>query len=401
MHRSHSHSSCFDPEDLTPIQIGIERLPHSDTLRRYQGARIGLLTHLAAVDRDLVPTLDRLAALPGLELCAIFTPEHGLYGVAQAGDLVADEIHPEYGIPIYSLYGARKEPTDEMLRDLDALFVDFQDVGVRFYTYLSALGYVLAAAATHSLPVIVLDRPNPLSGSRVEGPIVQEPFRSYVGRNPLPLRYGMTTGETARWIAASQHLPEPEVVTVAGWRRHQWFDELNRPWVPTSPNMPTFDTALVYPGMALLEGTNLSEGRGTTRPFETFGAPWLRAKELIHQFHRLNLPGVRLREAHFVPTFSKYRGELCHGAQLHITDREAFRPVETAGHLLQTIAFLHPQEFRFTDPVNGRRFFDLLCGTDELRTAITTQQDLTSVYKRWRAEAQQFYATQSSHFLYL
>lgn len=381
--------------------IGIERLPDSDTLRRYQGARIGLFTHLAAVDRDFMPTVDRIAALPELDLRAIFTPEHGLFGVAQAGDTVADETHPESGVPVYSLYGARKEPTPEMLRDLDAIFVDYQDVGVRFYTYLSALGYVLDAAAAHRIPVIVLDRPNPLSGSRVEGPLVREPFRSYVGRDPLPLRYGMTTGETARFIAAGKGLPAPEVVTVEGWSRDRWFDETGRHWVPTSPNMPTFDTALVYPGLALLEGTNLSEGRGTTRPFETFGAPWLRAKELIRAFHRLNLPGVRLRETHFVPTFSKYQGELCHGAQVHVTDRETFRPVETAGHLLQTVALLHRQEFSFTDPVNGRRFLDLLTGTDELRTAIETEQDLSDVYKRWHIEAQAFCAAQSAHFLYL
>jgi uncharacterized protein YbbC (DUF1343 family) len=384
----------------SPILFGVERFLERD-VSRFKGARVGLLTHHGAVDRHLVATVDNIAAHPDLQLKALFTPEHGLYGVAQAGDKVEDEIHPRYGVPVYSLYGARKQPVPEMLAELDLLLVDYKDMGIRFYTYLSSLGYLLEAAAEQGLPVVVLDRPNPLTGKIVEGPLLDPGLISYVGRYPLPLRYGLTIGEAATWIAS--RLPQSvsvEVVRTEGWQRDMWYDDVRRVWVPPSPNMPTLDTAIVYPGLALLEGTNISEGRGTTKPFELFGAPWLRAHELIEAFHRLDLPGVRLREASFVPSFSKHQGQFCRGAQLHVMDRNAFQPVLTGIHLLALIARLHPEEFRWTEPVNGRHFIDLLSGTKELRQTVEARQDVTTLYKRWNREAQEIHRRLSAHFLY-
>ena len=382
------------------FRLGCERFFKTKWLR-CQGRRIGLFTHLAAVDAELVPTIDRVAALDGLTLAAIFTPEHVLYGVAQAGQEIGDELHPRYGMPVYSLYGTRKKPTPEMLAGIDLLMVDFQDLGLRFYTYISALGYLLEAAAEQGVPVLVLDRPNPLTGTRMEGALLQPECQSYVGRYRIPLRFGLTVGELALWLAAQSAQPlSLDVVPVEGWSRAMWHDDTGRAWVPPSPNMPTLDTAIVYPGLALLEGTNVSEGRGATKPFELFGAPWIDSCELIAAFHELGLPGVRLREACFVPTFSKYRGQLCKGAQVHVTDRTAFQPLATGMHLLQLIARLHPQDFRWTDPVNGRHFLDLLCGTPELRLAIERGEDLHLLNKRWERETEAFSQNISSCFLY-
>lgn len=384
----------------TPIQLGCERFVKTEW-RRYIGRRIGLFTHMAAVDAQFVPTIDRVAALDGLTLTAIFTPEHGLSGVAQAGEDVGDERHPRYGVPVYSLYGTRKKPTPEMLAGIDLLVVDFQDLGVRFYTYISALGYLLEAAGEQGVPVLILDRPNPLTGTRREGAMLQPECVSYVGRFATPLRFGLTVGELALWLASqSPQEVAVEVVPVEGWSRAMWHDETGRAWVPPSPNMPTLDTAIVYPGLALLEGTNVSEGRGTTKPFELFGAPWIDPSALTAAFHELDVPGVRLREACFVPTFSKYRGQLCKGAQVHVTDRDAFEPLTAGLHLLQLIARLHPQDFRWTDPVNGRHFLDLLCGTPELRLMIERGEDIHLLNKKWERDIETFTQNLSACFLY-
>jgi uncharacterized protein YbbC (DUF1343 family) len=382
------------------IRIGIEVFL-DEYLDQFKGASVGLLSHLPAVDSHFVTTIERVATHPDLELKALFTPEHGLYGVAQAGEQIVDEIHPRYKVPVYSLYGTREKPTPKMLAGLDLLLIDFQDVGARFYTYISALGYMLEAAAEAGLPVFVLDRPNPVGGMITEGPVLRPGFTSYVGRYPIPIRFGLTIGELALWIARRERLSVCLViVSMEGWERSMWFDRTGRDWVPTSPNMPALSTATVYSGMALFEGTNVTEGRGTTRPFEFFGAPWINPSDLIARFSERGLPGVKLREVSFVPTFSKYKDEVCNGAQVHVTDRLKFRPVQTALHLLEVIKELYPDRFKWTDAQGGRYFIDLLAGTDELRLAIDAGRDVASLYEKWEAEAEQFRMTLSSNFLY-
>ncbi|TCP59229.1 uncharacterized protein YbbC (DUF1343 family) [Tumebacillus sp. BK434] len=382
------------------IRIGIEGF-FEEYLDQFRGSKVGLLSHLPAVDSQFVTSIDLVATHPDLQLKALFTPEHGLYGVAQAGEQIVDEIHPRYKVPIFSLYGTREKPTAKMLNGLDLLLIDFQDVGARFYTYISALGYMLEAAAEAGLPVFVLDRPNPVGGRLVEGPVLTPEHVSYVGRYPIPIRYGMTIGELSLWIAKQAQLSVCLIIVpMVGWQRSLWFDQTGRDWVPTSPNMPSLSTAIVYPGMTLFEGTNVTEGRGTTRPFEYFGAPWIEPSVLIGRFHEKGLPGVRLREVSFVPTFSKYKDEVCRGAQVHVTDREQFRPVRTAVHLLEVIKELYPDDLRWTDPVRGRHFIDLLCGTSELRAAIDSGQDITSLYEKWEGEAEAFRSASSSNFLY-
>lgn len=390
-----------------PVCVGIDRLLHpagQPLRKRLAGRRIGLFTHLAAVDAALVPTLDRVAMHDDLHVQVVYTPEHGLYGVQQAGERVDDAVHPRYGLPIRSLYGgpqqtAAERATDLLAADLDLLLVDIQDIGVRFYTYLAALQDLLAAAAEVNMPVMILDRPNPLTGVRVEGIRVQEGCFSYVSRLPIPLRHGLTVGEAARWMQHHFGWSFPlDVIEVEGWQRDRWGDQLGRPWVPPSPNMPTLDTAIVYPGLALLEGTNVSEGRGTTRPFELFGAPWVQAHAMLDAFDAVQLPGVRLRATHFVPMFSKYQGQLCHGLQVHVTDREAFAPLRMGVELIRLLAALHPSDFAWlppSDPLNGRPFIDLLAGTTELR------QSLHVAYKKWEADAEAFRHASADHFLYL
>ncbi|ASS75327.1 hypothetical protein CIG75_10215 [Tumebacillus algifaecis] len=382
------------------IRIGIERFL-ADDLGRFKGAKVGLLSHHPAVNDQFVTTIDLVALHPDLQLQALFTPEHGLFGVAQAGEQIGDELHPRYQVPIYSLYGTRKKPTATMLAGLDVLLIDFQDVGARFYTYISALGYMLEAAAEAGLPVVVLDRPNPIGGQIVEGPLLQPNFISYVGRYQIPLRFGLTIGELALWIAKQEQLAvNLTIVPMTGWKRSMWFDQTGRDWVPPSPNMPALTTAIVYPGMTFFEGTNVSEGRGTTRPFEFFGAPWIEPSELIARFQERGIPGVQLRETCFIPTFSKYKDEICRGAHVHVTDREQFRPVRMAMHLLEVIKELYPDYLKWTDPVKGRHFIDLLAGTDQLRLALDSGQDLTSLYEKWETETEAFRSSLATNFLY-
>lgn len=382
---------------MSMVRVGLERWMEPEARRPYRKARVGLFTHLAAVDGDLASSVDRVAAMEDMKLRAIFAPEHGLYGVVQAGGVIGDEVHPRHAVPMYSLYGWRSKPSPEMMADLDLLLIDVQDLGVRFYTYISTMGYLLEAAGEHGVKVIVLDRPNPLGGRRAAGPIVRPENISYVGRFPIPLRYGLTIGELAIWLCRHYRWSvDLDVLPCEGWERSMWWEDTGRIWVPTSPNIPTPETTIVYPGFALLEGTNLSEGRGTTKPFEWFGAPWLLTQPMIDRFHRLDLPGVKLRETYFTPTFSKYEGRLCRGAQVHVTDRDAFDPLLAAVALLRILKELHPEELQWTDPVNERIFIDLLTGTDELRTGAVTDD----AYKKWEAEAQAFQRAAAACFLY-
>lgn len=361
------------------IRTGLEHLlqEHVSNLR---GRRVGLATHAPAVTRTLGDNIDALRAA-GVKLTALYGPEHGLAGAAADGAAVGHAVHLRTGLPIFSLYGATREPTPEMLADVDVVLFDMQDVGVRFYTYLSTLWHLLRGAANAGKAVWVLDRPNPLNGLIMEGPLVTPGFESFVGAIPVPIRHGMTMGELAQWMAgecASAFAGGTAadaaltVIPMQGWGREQWFDETGLPWVITSPAMPHLSTVTVYPGMCFLEGTNVSAGRGTALPFEICGAPWLDGYALAQRLNALELPGVRFRSHSFVPTADKHGGALCGGVQVHVTDREALRPVTVGLHVLVTLQAMAPQDFAFLrSSWEGRPgHLDLLTGSSQVREAL-------------------------------
>ena len=343
--------------------------------------------------------MDRFAAHPAFRLVALFGPEHGVRGDVQAGDKVASSRDPATGVPVHSLYGEHREPTPAMLDGVDVLVFDIQDVGTRFYTYPYTLAGVMRAAKRAGIPVVVTDRPDPIGGMLVEGPVLEPSLASFVGLFPIPLRHGMTLGELATLFNAEFGIgADLHVVAMQDWRRG---DEPLRgplPWVPPSPNMPTPDTALVYPGMGLLEGTNVSEGRGTTRPFETVGAPWVDAPALAARLNAMALPGVQFRPTWFTPTFSKHAGKACAGVQLHVDDRAAFRPVRTSIAVLKALHDQHPTDFAFL--AGEPPFFDRLAGVPWLRDAIAHGDTVDAIEARWMPALEQFRAMRQRHLLY-
>jgi uncharacterized protein YbbC (DUF1343 family) len=373
-----------------------------------RGLRVGLVAHPASVDSRLRHAADLLAAAAGVRLAALFGPEHGLLGQAQDLVGVPDGRDPLSGLPAHSLYGDTFDslrPTEEQLRGLDALVVDLQDVGSRYYTFQATMLLCLEAAARHRLLTVVLDRPNPLGGEAVEGPALRRGFESFVGIHPVVTRHGMTVGELARLYRGERGLSgELLVVPCEGWRRDMDLDATGLPWVLPSPNMPTVDTAFVYPGQCLLEGTNLSEGRGTTRPFELCGAPWVPARELADRLSAGGLPGVAFRPAWYRPTFQKFAGQTCGGVQLHVTDRAAFRPVRTGLAVLAALRELSGGNFAWRrEPyefVAGRPAIDLLFGSDRERLALDAGASARDVAGAWEAEEDEFRRRRRAHLLY-
>ena len=370
---------------------------HLDLIR---GKRVGLITNPTGVDRELRSVIERFRAHPDVQLAALYGPEHGVRGNAQAGEYVPFYFDEQFKLPVFSLYGQSQKPPADMLTNIDAymrafdtqhagktveramlqsvdvMVFDLQDVGTRVYTYVATMAYAMQAAADAGIPFIVLDRPNPIGGVTMEGPILEYPqHSSFIGLYPVPLRHGMTAGELAR-LFNEKFLPRKADLTVAsmeGWRRGDWFDDTALPWVLPSPNLPTLEAATVYPGQVLLEGTNLSEGRGTTKPFELFGAPWIDGYVLARELNVLArgatgsaaaLPGVVFREAWFTPTFSKFAGQRCGGCQLHVTDRDAFRSIATTLAMLQVVRKLHGAKLEL-----HADYFDKVMGTSSVREA--------------------------------
>jgi len=335
------------------VQLPIDRLPQLWP-RELRGARIGALLHPASVSAALVHSSQILERSHGelFQLAAFFGPQHGYLGQTQDNMIEwQGYTHPRLGIPVHSLYGEHREPTPQMLAGLDALLVDLQDVGARYYTFIWSLYLCMKACEQAGIPVVVLDRPNPLNGLAIEGPILDPAYRSFVGLHPLPVRHGRTIGELAEQFRRGA-FPGCDVcvLPMEGWERKMWWNDTGLPWVPPSPNMPTPETAAVYPGMCLLEATNLSEGRGTTKPFELFGAPWIDAEDFCRCMNAAELPGIFFRAAWFQPTFHKFAGELCGGAQLHVTDRETFLPFRTAVEILQHIRTQYADHFQWKPP---------------------------------------------------
>jgi uncharacterized protein YbbC (DUF1343 family) len=365
------------------------------------GRRVGLVASVSSLDARVVSTAARLKER--VNLVALFGPEHGLRGQAQAGEKVGVSTDPYLGLPVYSLYGDTRKPTPEMLRDLDVLVVDLQDAGARFYTYLGTLTYVMQAAAEQGLPVVVLDRPTPINGVTLEGPVLDPVYTSFVGMFPIPIRYGMTIGESSRLFNEQFGIDcDLTVVTMQGWTRDLWFDQTGLPFIPPSPNLPTLAALTVYPGLCLFEGTNLSEGRGTTKPFEYIGAPWLKPEPLAHALNDLALPGVRFRPMYFTPTFSKHAGQPCAGIHTVVMDRERFRPVETALHMLKLIKDTYPDQFAWAEPwePGAHRPIDLLSGSSTLREHLDSGKPLADLLARWQADLQAFSSLRAQYLLY-
>lgn len=371
----------------TLVKPGIEVLIEQ-RLHLLRGRRVGLITNQAAVDRLLRSTIDLMRAA-GVNLVALYGPEHGVRGAAQAGVKVEGYTDPHTGLPVHSLYGQTRKPTPEMLAGVEVLVCDLQDAGSRFWTNLYTMSYGLEAAAEQGIGYVVLDRPNPIGGVRVEGPLLEPDYRSFVGLYPIPIRHGLTMGEAARLFNDLFGIHgQLEIVPTEGWERRLHFVETGLPWVPPSPNSPTPDTLTVYPGTCLVEGTNLSEGRGTTRPFELIGAPWLHAERLADTLNARHIPGVRFRPAYFTPTFSKHQGELCAGVQVHVLDRHRVPAVSVGVHLLAAIRDQAPDQFAWLEPKgSGRYFIDLLSGSDGLRKALDRGTPAEEILAAWEETA--------------
>lgn len=386
------------------VKLGIERLV-AELPKRWRGRRAGLVVNPASVDRDLVHAVDRVLAEPALGLAALFGPQHGIRGNDQ-DNMVEWEggADARTGLPVYSLYGAVRRPRPEWLAGLDVLFFDLPDVGCRVYTFLTTLVECMRACADVGVPLVVLDRPNPIGG-RVEGPLLASGYESFVGAFRIPMRHGMTLGELAGLARARLKIDvELDVVTAEGWRRAEWFDETGLPWVMPSPNMPTLETAAVYPGMVLLEGTTLSEGRGTTRPFEIFGAPWLDAYAYAEALTAEDFPECRFRPLYFTPTFQKHAGALCGGVQAHVTDRESLNAFRLGVAAISVAHRLTPDERIWRDPpyeyVADKPPIDILYGSDALRTAIGAGASVAEIAATWALDVAAFEAERRDFLLY-
>lgn len=383
-----------------PVRLGNERL-FDEALPIVEGKRVGLLTNPSGVNSRLERTADRLHRTKSLELTALFGPEHGLRSNAEDGVAVASSIDPATGVPVHSLYGEKRQPDEATLRDVDVLLCDIQDVGVRFYTFLSTLFETMKACAEFDIPVVVLDRPNPIGGELVEGNILDPAFCSFVGVYPLPVRHGMTLGELAFFLNEEGKLgAEVSVVEMRGWDRANYWADTGLIWVPPSPNMPTADTTLVYPGMCFFEGTNLSEGRGTTRPFEQVGAPFVDGNRLAEELNREPTPGALFRPVSFAPASGKFADQTCEGIHLHVIDREIFRPVTAGLTTLATAARLWPESFAWRLPGHGIHNFDKLAGTDRIRFAIDSGANLETLMSQWDQERETFKVSRQRHLLY-
>ncbi|MCA1040323.1 DUF1343 domain-containing protein [Bacillus infantis] len=383
------------------FELGIEVLL-DDQKELIEGKRVGLITNPTGVDQELNSIVDLLHNDPEVELTALYGPEHGVRGSAQAGEYVEFYTDEKTGLPVYSLYGATKKPTPEMLENVDVLLFDIQDVGTRFYTYIYTMAYAMEAAKENDIPFIVLDRPNPLGGTEVEGPVLETPYKSFVGNYEIPLRHGMTVGELAKLFNEEFEIgADLTVVKMKGWKRDMYYDETGLQFVMPSPNMPTLDTALVYPGAALIEGTNVSEGRGTTKPFELIGAPFINADNLAQQLNSLNLKGVSFRAASFTPSISKHAGKLSHGIQIHITDRDEFEPVKTGLHIVKSIHDLYPEDFAFrAEDSRGISFFDQLIGNGWVRDAIDEGKSVEWIESQWKDELKDFNKVRKDYLMY-
>ena len=388
-------STTTHSQTLVELGLSVLRTEKRDWI---QGKSIGLITNHTGVDATLQSNYRFFAEAPECQLSAIFTPEHGLWGAVQDGIAISsrDEVAPPLrdenplNVPVFSLYGQSMRPTANQLEGIDLLVYDMQDVGARYYTYISTMLYAMEAAADCGAEFIVTDRPNPITCTTVEGPILESGSESFVGIHQIPTRYGLTIGELATLLKAERVPSCPlKVVWMPGYKRSMWFDDTGLPWVPPSPNMPTLTTAMLYPGLCLFEGTNMSEGRGTTKPFEYIGAPWCDSEKWSEQLNDHQLPGVRFRSVVFTPApvseSTKYAKQTCHGVAIHITDRECFRPIETTLQMLSTLISEYKDHFTFK-----ASHFDRLAGNTWLREGLSNGNSVDSIQEQWIPELQEW-----------
>ncbi|MBN2071713.1 MAG: DUF1343 domain-containing protein [Candidatus Krumholzibacteriota bacterium] len=373
-----------------------------DSLR---GRRIALLANPASVSSRLVHVA-RILLENGIGLNAIFGPQHGFRGDTQANMIEWEGyIHPIYGIPVHSLYGKTRKPAPGDLSGIDMVVIDLPDIGARQYTYIWTALMMIEECSRLGVEVLILDRPDPIGGSVVEGPVLREEYFSFVGMHQLPARHGLTIGEALLMISHLRGLSgQIKVIALEEWKRDLYFDGTGLPWVLPSPNMPTLETAIVYPGMVLLEGTNISEGRGTTRPFEIIGAPWIDSARLLSALERSHHEGVAFRPLEFSPAWDKYAGRLCQGIQLHVTSRELFRPFRTAAILIRTISDLFGDDFEWLLPPyeydDSHMPVDIISGGPDLRLAIDMKSDMNDLFDSWKNDENDFLAARREFLLY-
>ncbi len=378
-----------------PLKTGLD-LFEKHWPKKLKGSRVGLLVHPASVNRRLEHAVNLLLKTKKIELKAIFGPQHGIHGETQDNMVEWEGFKDrQTGLPVFSLYSHSRKPEPAMLKDVDVIVIDMQDVGSRYYTFIWTMELCMQACHEMGKSVVVLDRPNPLGGALTEGPVLDMDYASFVGQRPLPVRHGMTVGEIGSYLK-DEFYPSLnfDVIPMKGWRRKMWFDMTGLPWVMPSPNMPTLDTAIVYPGMCLLEGANLSEGRGTTRPFEIFGAPFIEPELLVKQLKGFKLPGVVFRPLYFQPAFQKHVGKLCGGAHIHITNRERFKPFKTGVAVIKAAHDLYSEHFLWRKPPyeyeTEKLPIDILAGTDRLRKDIENGEALERMEEWWKEQSLQF-----------
>jgi uncharacterized protein YbbC (DUF1343 family) len=388
------------------VKIGAEILieKHLDLIK---GKKIGIVTNHTGILPDGRHIVDVLNEIEGVKIVAFFGPEHGIRGEVPDGKSISHGVDAKTGIPVFSLYGEVKKPTEEMLKDIDVLIFDIQDVGARFYTYISTMSYCMEACAEMGKKFIVLDRPNPIRGVYVDGPILEPRFKSFVGLHPIPVAHGMTVGELAKMFNDEGWLENAvkadlTVVKMENYSRRMWFDQTGLPWVKPSPNMMTLKTAIVYTATCFIEGTNVSEGRGTQHPFEWIGAPWIDGEKLAKELNHYKLPGVKFEPISFTPTDiekvtvdPKYEGEKCGGVYLNVYDREKFEPVKVGVYILYALKKLYPDKFKWRTAGQDR-----LWGTDKVRLMIDEGKKPDEIIKTWEDDIKKFLSIRQKYLLY-
>ena len=387
------------------VKLGLEKVL-GERLDVLKNLRVGLICNQASVNHQFHHAADLFQDNPQIKLVKLFGPQHGIRGDVQDNMIETSHgIDQVTGLPIYSLYSETREPTAEMLSGLDALVLDLQDVGCRVYTFIYTLANSMIACSKFGKKMIVLDRPNPIGGIEVEGNTLEKGHESFVGQYPIPMRHGLTVGELAKLFNREFGINcELEVVSMDGWDREYFYDETDAPWVMPSPNMPTVDTTIVFPGTVFFEGTQVSEGRGTTRPFEIVGAPYIIAKEYADALASLKLPGISFRPINFLPTFQKHMGATCGGVFVHIADRKIFEPVMTGLAMVKTIVDLYPSEFKWKNPpyeyVFDRNPFDVIAGTDKIRSLIENDNSMEDIKLSWQEDVKDFKKLREKYLLY-
>jgi uncharacterized protein YbbC (DUF1343 family) len=387
------------------MKLGLEVLLESQ-LDLLEGARVGLIVNPASINSRFEHTADLFYQEKRINLTSLFGPQHGIRGETQDNMVEWQTFHDKRtGLPAYSLYGETRKPTPEMLADVDTLVFDVQDVGTRVYTFIYTMALAMEAARECGKKLVVLDRPNPINGIQIEGNIHEQEFRSFVGLFPIPMRHAMTVAELALMFNGEFGIGcQLETVKMEGWRREMWYEETRLPWVMPSPNIPSVETTVVYPGSVMIEGTTLSEGRGTTRPFELIGAPYIEPQVLIERLKRDNMPGVVFRPIHFEPTFQKFAGQLCGGIQIHVTDRSLFKPVITGIAIIKAIRHLYPDQFGWKQPpyeyVWDKLPFDVINGSSIVRRQIQIDTPVHEIEESWREPLKAFDELRKGYLLY-